>query len=201
MSILRLYNAKRDFNTTPEPRAGTRGERGVNRRFVVQRHEARRLHYDFRLELGGVYKSWAVTKTPSLNPATRRLAIAVEDHPLAYGTFEGRIPKGQYGGGIVQLWDRGCWTPQNKAAPAAALRKGHLGFVLNGKRMKGGWALIRLQGSRWLLVKMKDAQARSAERGDALGRLRTSIKTGRTLKEIGRHGKPKRQAKTGPRKR
>jgi bifunctional non-homologous end joining protein LigD len=200
MSDLRQYNAKRDFRITAEPHAGTRDEKGPNRRFVVQRHEARRLQYDLRLELGGVYKSWAVTKAPSLNPATRRLAIAVEDHPLAYGTFEGRIPKGEYGGGIVQLWDRGHWTSGNMAAPATALRRGHLGFVLHGKRMKGGWALIRLQGSHWLLVKMKDMQVRSGK-GDVLGGFRTSIKTGRTLKEIACREKTKRQTKTAPRKR
>jgi bifunctional non-homologous end joining protein LigD len=193
MSPLRRYHAKRDFAVTPEPRGAGQEEKAGPYRFVVQRHAARNLHYDFRLELGGVLKSWAVTKVPSLDPATRRLAVAVEDHPLAYGTFEGTIPKGQYGGGIVQLWDRGQWNPQDDAAPAAALRKGHLDFVLHGKRMKGAWTLIRLQGSHWLLVKQKDTQARLG-RPEALGRIRTSVKTGRTLEEIGRHDKAARRA-------
>lgn len=200
MPALKGYNIKRDFNVTPEPRGEIHGSRKSQLRFVVQRHEARRLHYDFRLELAGVYKSWAVTKAPSLDPATRRLAVAVEDHPLTYGTFEGTIPKGQYGSGIVQLWDRGRWKPQNSVSPASALRKGHLDFILHGKRMKGGWALIRLQGHKWLLVKQKDAQARPGS-PDILGRARTSIKTGRTLREIGRHDQIKNASKARPRTR
>lgn len=162
------------------------------RRFVIQRHDATRLHYDFRLELDGVYKSWAVTKVPSLDPTVRRLAVEVEDHPLEYGTFEGTIPKGQYGGGTVQLWDSGTWMPQSEA-PARDIAAGHLKMILSGKRLKGGWALIRLRDREedrrrtprhnWLLIKERDEQARDGE-PDALLSEVTSVKTGRTLEEI-----------------
>jgi len=134
MAGLQTYRAKRDFKITGEPK----GRVGLSnkRRFVIQRHAATRLHYDFRLELGGVYKSWAVTKTPSLDPAVKRLAVEVEDHPLEYGTFEGTIPKGQYGGGTVQIWDRGTWAPQDDD-PKGQLADGHLKITLFGKRMRG----------------------------------------------------------------
>jgi bifunctional non-homologous end joining protein LigD len=166
---------------------------------VIQRHDATRLHYDLRLELDGVYKSWAVTKPPSLDPAVKRLAVEVEDHPLDYGTFEGTIPEGEYGGGTVQLWDRGSWVPQSKAPAARELADGHLKFELEGERMKGGWALIRMRDRNvqpgrkvrhnWLLIKEHDAAARPGQ-GDALARAVTSVKTGRTLQEIA-GGKPK----------
>ncbi|MEJ0043809.1 MAG: DNA polymerase ligase N-terminal domain-containing protein [Rhizomicrobium sp.] len=142
MAGLSTYHAKRDFKITREPKGKV--ERGNKYRFVIQRHAATRLHYDLRLELGGVYKSWAVTRTPSLDPAVKRLAVEVEDHPIEYGTFEGTIPHGQYGGGTVQLWDRGTWTPQGDD-PADDLAKGHLKIVMDGERMKGKWALIRMR--------------------------------------------------------
>ena len=119
VSRLTPYNRKRDFAVTPEPPGRIAASAGKKRRFVIQRHAATRLHFDLRLELDGVYKSWAVTKVPSLDPAVKRLAVEVEDHPIEYGTFEGTIPKGEYGGGTVQLWDRGTWTPQTDADPVA----------------------------------------------------------------------------------
>lgn len=192
MARLSDYRAKRDFDKTAEPR-GTIPRLGAKAaRFVIQRHDATRLHYDLRLELNGVYKSWAVTKTPSLDPSVRRLAVEVEDHPLEYGTFEGTIPEGEYGGGTVQLWDRGLWLPQGGDA-VRALEKGHLKFVMNGERMKGGWVLVRMHdepkkpGRRvrhnWLLIKEHDDYA-SSKNGDALAKEVTSVKTGRTLDEI-----------------
>jgi bifunctional non-homologous end joining protein LigD len=192
LARLSAYHRKRRFDVTSEPRGRVGSAIGETRRFVIQRHDATRLHYDFRLELDGVYKSWAVTKVPSLDPTVRRLAVEVEDHPLEYGTFEGTIPKGQYGGGTVQLWDSGTWTPQSDA-PARDVAAGHLKMTLSGKRLKGGWALIRLrdrdEGRRrtprhnWLLIKERDEQARDGD-PDALLSETTSVKTGRTLDEI-----------------
>jgi bifunctional non-homologous end joining protein LigD len=144
MTRLETYRRKRNFEQTPEPRGKILRRAGEALSFVVQRHDARRLHYDLRLELDGVYKSWAVTKVPSLDPAVKRLAIEVEDHPLDYGAFEGTIPKGDYGGGTIQLWDRGIWRPQS-SDPARDLLDGHLKFELDGERLKGGWALIRMR--------------------------------------------------------
>src|SRR3977135_2400971 len=126
------YRAKRDFSQTEEPAGKAAVAAGQQLRFVIQRHDATRLHYDFRLELDGVFKSWAVTKGPSLDPHDKRLAVEVEDHPLAYGDFEGTIPKGQYGGGTVQLWDRGYWKPDGKGSPQQALQSGELKFHLDG---------------------------------------------------------------------
>jgi len=192
MSGLSTYHAKRDFKLTREPKGRVEKGKGKHR-FVIQRHAATRLHYDLRLELGGVYKSWAVTKTPSLDPAVKRLAVEVEDHPIEYGTFEGTIPKGQYGGGAVQLWDRGTWQPQGDN-PEDELRKGHLKIVMDGERMQGKWALIRLRDEdkrpgrkvrhNWLLIKEVDDQAKRGKAGDALAKDVTSVKTGRTLDEI-----------------
>jgi bifunctional non-homologous end joining protein LigD len=191
MAQLRTYWAKRDFTKTAEPRGRVAPRAGKTRRFVIQRHDATRLHYDLRLELDGVYKSWAVTKVPSADPATKRLAVEVEDHPLEYGTFEGTIPEGEYGGGTVQLWDRGTWRSKGEN-PRSDLAKGALKFELDGKRLKGGWALIRLRTERragrksrnnWLLIKERDAFAQSGE-PDALLSADTSVATGRTLDEI-----------------
>src|SRR5215203_7483104 len=137
------YRAKRDFDKTPEP-LESRPRKGKALSFVIQKHAATRLHYDFRLELDGVLLSWSVPKGPSLDPATKRLAMHVEDHPLAYGDFEGIIPKGQYGGGTVLLWDRGSWEPQED--PVKGYAAGNLKFTLKGEKLKGGFALIRLGG-------------------------------------------------------
>jgi len=192
MAGLKTYRAKRDFKITSEPRGivAPRPRKGL--RFVIQRHAATRLHYDFRLESDGVYKSWAVTKVPSLDPATKRLAVEVEDHPLEYGTFEGTIPEGQYGGGTVQLWDQGIWKPESDD-PRRDLAEGHLKFELNGKRLHGGWALIRMRERdtrpgrktrhNWLLVKEKDGAAQPGE-PDGLLAADTSVTSGRTLEEI-----------------
>src|SRR5687767_14499954 len=162
-SGLSEYWAKRDFARTPEPRG--RSAKKSGRRFVIQKHAASRLHYDFRLELDGVLKSWAVTRGPSLDPSEKRLAVRVEDHPLDYGGFEGTIPKGQYGGGTVMLWDKGEWQPEGD--PHEGLRKGKLSFILKGKRLKGGFTLVRMRKDRngkharenWLLIKQHDAAA------------------------------------------
>lgn len=183
---LRDYNRKRDFTRTKEP-AGKRGRRAGNS-FIVQKHDATRLHYDFRLEMDGVLKSWAVTRGPSLNPDDKRLAVRTEDHPLSYARFEGTIPKGEYGGGTVMLWDEGSWEPV-PGKSAKDLEKGHLHFILHGQRMKGEWLLIRLkprpgEGKRenWLLRKIDDAYAGAAE--DLVARELTSIRSGRTMGEI-----------------
>ena len=183
---LKEYNRKRDFTRTKEP-AGKQARKSGNS-FIVQKHDATRLHYDFRLEVDGVLKSWAVTRGPSLDPADKRLAVRTEDHPLSYASFEGTIPKGEYGGGTVMLWDEGRWEPI-AGKSAKDLAKGHLHFILHGQRMKGEWLLIRLkpragEGKRenWLLRKIEDAYAGPAE--DLVGRELTSIKSGRTMGEI-----------------
>ncbi|MGN6374102.1 MAG: DNA ligase D [Sphingomonas sp.] len=182
---LALYNAKRDFAKTAEP-AGTLAP-GHGNRFIVQKHDATRLHWDFRLELDGVLKSWAVTRGPSLDPAEKRLAVRTEDHPLSYAEFEGTIPKGEYGGGTVMLWDEGTWAPI-KGKSARDLDKGHLHFILNGERMKGEWLLIRLKPrgrekrENWLLRKLEDNEAGGAD--DLVETGLTSVKTGRTMQEI-----------------
>src|SRR5260370_21480538 len=172
---LREYQRKRDFTRTPEP-AGSeqRARKGKKLGFVIQQHAARRLHYDFRLELDGVLKSWAVPKGPSLDPGEKRLAVEVEDHPLDYGGFEGVIPEGQYGGGTVLLWDRGTWVPADPD-PAAAYSKGTLKFELQGEKLHGNWALVRMGGKaarerrqNWLLVKERD-DAAVPPRGGAVG--------------------------------
>jgi len=199
MAGLETYRAKRNFGITAEPRGRVAREKSKALRFVIQRHAATRLHYDFRLELDGVYKSWAVTKVPALDPATKRLAVEVEDHPLEYGTFEGTIPQGQYGGGTVQLWDNGSWAPQSDD-PHGDLAKGQLKIVLDGKRMHGRWALIRLRDDKpkpgrkvrhnWLLIKEKDEFALPGE-PDALLAADTSVKSGRTMEEIASSKKSK----------
>lgn len=183
---LETYKAKRNFKLTPEPR-GVRASTGGSS-FVIQKHDATRLHYDFRLEMDGVLKSWAVTKGPSLNPEDKRLAVHVEDHPLSYGDFEGIIPKGQYGGGTVIVWDRGTWTPHGDVHKA--YRKGHLEFDLDGEKLKGRWHLVRMHGGpdekreNWLLIKADDEEART--RGDILKERPESAKTGRKLEQVAR---------------
>jgi bifunctional non-homologous end joining protein LigD len=192
MAGLQTYRAKRNFGVTAEPRGHVARRKATELRFVIQRHAATRLHFDLRLELDGVYKSWAVTKVPSLDPATKRLAVEVEDHPLEYGTFEGTIPKGQYGGGTVQLWDRGAWKPKSDN-PQRDIERGMLKFELEGKRMHGGWALIRMRDDprsrtrqtrhNWLLVKERDDAAQPGD-PEALASEDTSVTSGRTLEQI-----------------
>jgi bifunctional non-homologous end joining protein LigD len=180
------YNAKRDFKKTPEPMG--RPGKGEGFSFCIQKHDATRLHYDFRLELDGVLKSWAVTKGPSLVPGEKRLAVHTEDHPLDYGSFEGTIPKGEYGGGTVLLWDRGHWEPEGD--PYKGLEKGNLKFRLRGEKLDGAWHLVRMRQrprerqEGWLLIKSDDAAARSPDEPDILEEMPRSVKTGRTLDEI-----------------
>ncbi len=184
---LEAYRAKRDFSQTREP-SGEAAVAASNRlRFVIQKHAATRLHYDLRLELDGVFKSWAVTKGPSLDPHDRRLAVEVEDHPLDYGDFEGTIPKGQYGGGTVLLWDRGYWEPEATSAHAG-LAKGDLKFRLDGDRLHGSWVLVRIKNDRtggkrtnWLLIKHRDEWAREGAGGPEEDR---SVASGRGMEEI-----------------
>lgn len=187
---LRPYRARRDFTRTQEP-AGQPARRRAAKAlsFVVQKHDATRLHYDFRLELKGTLKSWAVTRGPSLDPADKRLAVQVEDHPLEYGGFEGTIPPGQYGGGTVMLWDRGTWHSDD-ADPVAALAAGKMKFHLDGARMQGGWTLVRMRPRRgektpqWLLIKEHDDEARPGE-GESLLQAETgSVASGRSMEEI-----------------
>jgi bifunctional non-homologous end joining protein LigD len=195
---LSSYRGKRDFSRTAEPSGSGTAAASARLRFVVQKHAARRLHYDLRLELDGVFKSWAVTRGPSLDPADKRLAVQVEDHPLEYGDFEGTIPKGQYGGGTVQIWDRGYWSPQVKGTPEQALAAGELKLIFDGERLRGGWVLVRLRNSRsgnrpsWLLIKHRDEFARAGD-GLLLDEDR-SVASGRTMEEVasgkGRGPKP-----------
>lgn len=188
-SKLSQYRAKRDFKRTKEPSGQARVRGADYPRFVIQKHDATRLHYDLRLEMDGVFKSWAVTKGPSLDPRDKRLAVEVEDHPLDYGDFEGTIPEGEYGGGTVMLWDRGFWLPEGDESPEEALRRGELKFVLAGDKLQGGWVLVRMKTDRdggkrnnWLLIKHKDEWAKSD--GDAALRKDRSVASGRTMKQI-----------------
>jgi bifunctional non-homologous end joining protein LigD len=159
---LSTYWKKRDFKVTSEPRGEVAG-RHRQRSFVIQKHAASRLHYDFRLELDGTLVSWAVPKGPSLDPHVRRMAVHVEDHPLSYGSFEGVIPKGQYGAGTVEVWDRGTWTPLEDAREG--MRRGRLKFSLDGEKLQGNWMLVRINNRRderqepWLLIKANDEEA------------------------------------------
>jgi bifunctional non-homologous end joining protein LigD len=187
---LREYRRKRDFKKTPEP-AGHVAEapRETGRSYLIQKHAASRLHYDFRLELEGVLKSWAVPKGPSLDPADKRLAMHVEDHPLEYGQFEGIIPKGQYGGGTVLLWDRGTWEPIGD--PHKSYRAGALKFTLKGEKLRGGWALVKIGGRKkngddrsWLLIKERDREARPGRGGSIVATEPNSVATGRTIEQI-----------------
>ena len=196
---LTLYRQKRDFEKTAEPSGDDGVVASEYPRFVVQKHDATRLHYDLRLELDGIFKSWAVTKGPSTDPKDKRLAVEVEDHPLDYGDFEGTIPKGQYGGGTVMLWDRGFWMPEGTADAAKALLKGELKFTLAGDKLKGSWVLVRLRRDRdggkrsnWLLIKHGGddgaEQALDAAEDDR------SVASGRTLDEIARNEGPSPKA-------
>src|SRR4051812_42505204 len=178
------YKRKRDFGTTAEPKGGKPLPKAVKgaSRFVIQKHDATRLHYDFRLEMDGVLKSWAVPKGLPWTPGEKHLAVEVEDHPVEYATFEGTIPKGQYGGGTVMVWDRGKYYVYGEQ-PLQALKQGRLHLVLDGDKAKGEWALIRIRSNDektpWLLLKAgAKVKPLSKKRDDE------SVKTGRTMKQI-----------------
>ncbi len=197
---LRTYKQKRDFKRTTEPGGLVEVKPSNRLRFVIQKHDATRLHYDLRLELGGVFKSWAVTRGPSLDPADKRLAVEVEDHPLDYGDFEGTIPKGEYGGGTVMLWDRGTWEPEGDLDPENALRKGDLKFVLHGARLHGSFVLVRIKNDRdggkrtnWLLIKHRDDHAVDRNGGAILTNEKNSVASGRDMATIaaGKGRKPR----------
>lgn len=186
---LATYRAKRDFSKTPEPSGDLKVAASKRLRFVVQKHAATRLHYDLRLEMDGVFKSWAVTKPPSFDPATKRLAVEVEDHPLEYGDFEGTIAPEQYGAGTVQLWDRGFWQPDGALPAQAMLAKGELKFQLEGERLQGGWVLVRMRNDKyrskrnnWLFIKHRDAFARRGD--DAVIEEDSSVASRRSMAEI-----------------
>ena len=197
---LSTYKKKRDFKQTQEPSGSTEVKPSNRLRFIIQKHDATRLHYDLRLELDGVFKSWAVTKGPSLDPDDKRLAVEVEDHPLDYGDFEGTIPKGQYGGGTVMLWDRGYWEPEGNKSPEEALRKGDFKFVLHGKRLHGSFVLVRMRHDRdggkrtnWLLIKHHDDHSVEENGAAILDENMTSVASGRVMAQIaaGKGRKPK----------
>ncbi|MGH7230726.1 MAG: DNA polymerase ligase N-terminal domain-containing protein [Nitrospiraceae bacterium] len=180
MSALEEYKKKRDFKQTSEP-APMKKDSSSGRLFVIQKHCASRLHYDLRLEDGGVLKSWAVPKGPSLDPSVKRLAMAVEDHPVDYADFEGIIPEGEYGGGTVMVWDRGTYQAEGTDDVAGALRKGELKLTLNGEKLKGSWVLVRTRDRQWLLIKHRD---RYASKNDITTANPASIVTGRLLADI-----------------
>ena len=202
---LEKYQAMRDYKVTAEP-SGAKAEAGPSHRlrYVIQKHAATRLHYDFRLELNGTFRSWAVTRGPSLDPGEKRLAVEVEDHPLDYGDFEGTIPKGQYGGGTVMLWDRGFWEPEGD--PHKMLEKGDLKFGLDGEKLHGGWVLVRMRNDKykskhtnWLLIKHRDAFAEDGS-GEVILEKDHSVASGRAMAAIekgtGKRPKPFMRART-----
>jgi bifunctional non-homologous end joining protein LigD len=188
-SALAEYNRKRDFTRTKEPTGTVPKSSGKALHFVVQKHAASHLHYDFRLELDGVMKSWAVPKGPSYDPKVRRLAMEVEDHPISYNTFEGTIPAGEYGGGTVMLWDRGTYEAEDGGGVESLRRgyeKGDLKIVLHGTRLRGGWVLVRMKRPgrpQWLLIKHRDATADPDL--DITDEETTSVVTNRSMEEIG----------------
>ncbi len=201
---LSTYRKMRDFEKTAEPSGDARVSPSTRRRFVIQKHDATRLHYDLRLEFDGVFKSWAVTRGPSLDPHDKRLAVEVEDHPLDYGDFEGTIPHDQYGGGTVQLWDRGYWESDN---PEKGFKKGDLKFTLQGDKLRGSWVLVRMRHDRnggkrtnWLLIKHRDEFAKEGKANDILD-ADQSVASGRSMEQIavgkGRAPKPFMLARAG----
>ena len=190
--LLKEYRAKRDFSKTAEPDHAPAPDAGEGLAFVVQKHDATRLHYDFRLEWDGVLKSWAVTRGPSYDPAEKRLAVRTEDHPLAYGAFEGTIPEDEYGGGTVMLWDRGTWEPVGDFAEG--LKEGKLVFRLDGERLKGEWTLVRMKPrakekrENWLMIKHRE-DGFTPPRGDVLNKFTKSVASGRTMAQIAKGGR------------
>jgi len=189
---LRRYKEKRDFTGTPEPSPEVE-ERGGGPIFVVQKHDASNLHYDLRIESGGVLKSWAVPKGPSMDPKVRRLAVPTEDHPMAYADFEGVIPEGHYGAGTVIVWDRGTYrnTKGDDVSLEMNLEEGHATLWLQGEKLRGGFALIRTGGGekpRWLFFKMKGDEARPGS--DVLAEMPNSVKTGRSLEDVAGQEEP-----------
>jgi len=190
---LEKYRQKRDFTRTSEP-AGSDDEISGKHIFVVQKHAARHLHYDFRIEMDGVLKSWAVPKGPSLDPAAKRLAVHVEDHPMEYAEFEGTVPEGEYGGGTVMVWDRGFWEPLGDER--AGYAQGALKFSLHGEKLRGSWALVRMKnrpGSRdgrenWLLIKERDGEAKTGDDAEITVQMPDSALTGKTMEEIAAGG-------------
>jgi bifunctional non-homologous end joining protein LigD len=205
---LTTYNAKRDFSKTDEPEGIARERSGGRLEFVIQKHAASHLHFDLRLELDGVMKSWAVPKGPHYDPRVRRLAMEVEDHPMEYNAFEGTIPKGEYGGGTVMIWDRGTYEADGGGGEAelrSGYDKGDLKFVMHGTRMLGGWVLVRTRRdprgrAQWLLIKHRDEFATTDL--DVVADANTSIVTGRTMDEIasGAPARPKRRTSGRARK-
>jgi bifunctional non-homologous end joining protein LigD len=205
---LTAYRRKRDFARTREPEGGGR-RKSSKLAYVIQKHAASRLHYDLRLELDGVMKSWAVPKGPSLDPSVKRLAVHVEDHPIEYNRFEGTIPESEYGGGTVMVWDYGTYTSAGgEDDPEQALRegyrKGDLKFVLRGKRLHGSWVLVRTKGwgdrsrqGQWLLIKHRDDEADPGT--DPVAEHLTSARSGRTMEEIA-EGKPAKRPRKRPRR-
>jgi bifunctional non-homologous end joining protein LigD len=183
------YKRKRDFKRTPEPAGKVKSSKG-SLKFVVQKHAASRLHYDFRLELDGALKSWAVPKGPSLDPSVKALAVQVEDHPLDYAGFEGVIPEGEYGGGTVMVWDRGTWEPEGEEDASRAYKKGRLKFALHGNKLKGSWALVRMGGAageggkNWLLIKHNDKYAKKTEDFNLVEKKPNSVVSKRTMDQI-----------------
>jgi len=184
----KTYHEKRSFERTPEPQEKVEPSPAGNL-YIIQKHAASHLHYDLRLELDGVLKSWAVPKGPSLNPAEKRLAVQVEDHPIEYGSFEGIIPEEEYGAGTVMLWDRGVWEPEGD--PHEGYAKGDLKFKLHGEKLKGSWVLARMKGrtggdggKNWLLIKKRDNAAISASEPEPVKTMDRSAASGRTMREI-----------------
>jgi bifunctional non-homologous end joining protein LigD len=192
------YKKKRKFDKTPEPGPETKRTK-TGRMFVIQKHRATALHYDFRLEADGVLKSWAVPKGPSLDPKVKRLAMQVEDHPVDYAKFEGVIPEGEYGGGTVMVWDFGTYKPENTTNVSEAIRKGELKFSLNGKKLKGSWVLVRTRERQWLLLKHRDYYTTEEEVTELAP---VSILTRRSLAEIAEDegGNVKKAATGDPKK-
>ncbi len=194
MASLTEYKKKRKFDKTPEP-GPTKKRTKTGHLFVVQKHRATQLHYDFRLEADGVLKSWAVPKGPSLDPKVKRLAMQVEDHPVDYAKFEGVIPEGEYGGGTVMVWDYGTYEPENTDDVSEALSKGELKFSLNGEKLKGSWVLVRTRDRQWLLMKHRDYYTTDE---DVTELAPASILTRRTLAEIAEdEGGDVKKASTG----